>query len=452
MRAIAVAVLAWMTLAAQGAPTVDDVTRAALANRVDGGHTVGIEVGLATSEGRVFAGLGSIAKGGAIPTQETAFEIGSLTKLFTALLLADMVQRKEVALDDPVSKYLPASVTIPSRNGRAITLADLTTHTSGLPRLPTNLETSNLDNPYATYDATKLYAFLSGYQLTREPGAQWEYSNLGAGLLGHALTRRSGLSYEQLVKTRILDPLGMKNTAITLTPDMRRRFATPHDESLREVSLWDLDALAGAGALRSTADDLLTFAAANAGLIDTPLGSAMAQMRALRRPGQAAGVEQAMGWVVIKPLGSEIFVHDGGTHGFRSAIVIDPSRKHAAIAWANAPLDVTDLAAHLVEPRVPLPPRPSVRAAIHLDAQTLQAYAGVYQLAPTVSIEITREGERLFGQATNQPRIEIFPEKKDGFFLRAVNAQMNFLRDDSGNIVALVLRQNGIDRRAPKVK
>src|SRR5262249_62315271 len=110
-----------------------------------------------------------------------------------------------------------------------------------------------------------------GYQLTRDPGAQWEYSNLGAGLLGHALACHAGMSYEQLVKTRILDPLGMMSTTITLTADQRRRLATAYDETLHTVSFWDFDALAGAGALRSTADDLLTFAAAAAGLIDTPL-------------------------------------------------------------------------------------------------------------------------------------------------------------------------------------
>jgi len=369
MRAVAIAMLAGMMLFAQGATAVDDVTRAALANRVEGGHTVGVEVGLATTEGRAFAVHGLIAKGGTAPTKDTVFEIGSITKVFTA--------------------------------GRPITLADLTTHASGLPRLPTNLETASLDNPYATYDVAKLYAFLSGYQLTREPGAQWEYSNLGAGLLGHVLTRRTGLSYEQLVKTRILDPLGMKNTSITLTPAMRQRLATAHDESLSPVSLWDLDALAGAGALRSTADDLLTFAAANAGLIDTPLKSAMERMRALRRRGRTPAMEQAMGWLVIKPLGSELFLHDGGTHGFRSAIVVDPAHKRAAIAF---------------------------------------------------SIAITREGGRLFEQATGQSRLEIFPEKKDEFFLRTVKAQLSFVRDDSGHIVALVLHQNGIDQRAPKVK
>jgi CubicO group peptidase (beta-lactamase class C family) len=450
MRTVIVAILAGAIVTAH-APGIDDATRVAMANRVAGGHTLGIEVGLATADGRTFASQGSIARGAPSPTKDTVFEIGSITKVFTALLLTDMIERREVALDDPVSKYLPPSVTVPARNGRAITLADLTTHTSGLPRVPRNLDSTHLENPYATYDAAKLYAFLAGYQLTRDPGAQWEYSNVGAGLLGHALACHAGMSYEQLVKTRILDPLGMMSTTITLTADQRRRLATAYDETLHAVSFWDFDALAGAGALRSTADDLLTFAAAAAGLIDTPLKTAMDRMRALRRPGPAPGMGQAMGWQVLKATASDVFLHDGGTRGFRSAIVVDPSHKRAAVAWANAPLDVTELAVHLVEPRSPLATLDPVRIVVRLDEERLASYVGVYQFTPSFSIHITREGDRIFEQATNQARFEIFADKTDEFSLRVVKAQISFVRDSSGKVVALVLHQNGIDQRAPKV-
>ena len=155
--------------------------------------------------------------------------------------------------------------------------------------------------------------------------------------------------------------------------------------------MWDLDALAGAGALRSTADDLLTFAPANAGLIESPLKNAMERMRAFRKPGQAPGMEQAMGWLVLKPTGTEVFLHDGGTHGFRSAIVVDPPKKRAAVAWANAPLDVMDLAAHLVEPKAPVRTFDPVTASVRLSEEVLESYVGVYEFAPAVSMEITRE-------------------------------------------------------------
>src|SRR5207244_1074108 len=139
------------------------------------------------------------------------------SKAFTAVLLADMVTRGEVKLDDPVSKYLPETVKVPAYQDRVITLLDLTTQTSGLPRLPSNLKPADPGNPYADYDVDRLYAFLNGYTLTRAPGAKYEYSNLGVGLLGHALARRAGKSYEELVTERILKPLKMTRTSITLS-------------------------------------------------------------------------------------------------------------------------------------------------------------------------------------------------------------------------------------------
>ena len=204
---------------------------------------------------------------------DTIFEIGSATKVFTSLLLADMVQRGEVALNDPVAKFLPAGVSVPERNGRQITLVDLATHTSGLPRLPANLNPKDPNNPYADYTPEQLYQFLSSYQLPRDIGAQYEYSNLGGGLLGFALARRAGMSYEALVKSRICDPLGMKDTGITLTPEMKARFAVGHDQGLARVENWDLPTLAGAGALRSTANDLLAFVSANIGLTKFAAGA-----------------------------------------------------------------------------------------------------------------------------------------------------------------------------------
>jgi len=146
--------------------------RAALVNRIDEAKRgTGVVVGQLTPDGRLFTTYGRVSVGGSEPTAETMFEIGSITKVFTALLLADMVERGEVALDDPVRKYLPDSVTVPSRGGRQISLADLATHTSGLPRIPENMDANNLDDPYARYGSAELYAFLASYTLLRDPGA-----------------------------------------------------------------------------------------------------------------------------------------------------------------------------------------------------------------------------------------------------------------------------------------
>ena len=224
------------------------------------------------------------------------FEIGSVTKVFTALLLADMVRRGEVALDDPVAKYLPAEVKVPTRAGRSITLLDLATHTSALPRLPDNFQPKDPTNPYADYSVEQLYQFISSYQLTRDIGATFEYSNLGAGLLGHALARRAAMDYETLMRSRVLAPLGMSSTAIALSPELQSRLTAGHDAQLRTVPNWDLPTLAGAGALRSTANDLLAFLAV-LGQSESSLASAMTATLTVRRPVGAAGSDIALGWM-----------------------------------------------------------------------------------------------------------------------------------------------------------
>ena len=270
------------------APLSDaDITRI-LADRIDAQQqSVGIVVGVLEPGGRRVLSYGHPAKGDPRRVDgDTVFEIGSITKVFTALLLSDAVERGEVSLSDPVSRYLPASVKVPQR-GRAITLGDLASHVSGLPRLPTNMASTNPRNPYADYTVDQLYAFLSGYELPRDAGAQDQYSNLGGGLLGHVLALRAGMSYEALVESRITRPLGMTSTRITLSDDMRGRLASGYDATLQPASNWDLPTLAGAGALRSTVNDLLLFLSAAMGERPTPLAKAFAAMTtAAARPGR----------------------------------------------------------------------------------------------------------------------------------------------------------------------
>ena len=185
-------------------PSTDEI-REILVKRIDQQkQAVGIVVGVIEPNGRRVVAYGNLANGDPRTVDgDTIFEIGSVTKVFTSLLLADMVNRKEVALDDPAAKYLPENVRMPERNGKSITLLDLSTHTSGLPRLPGNLKPKDPRNPYADYSVDDLYQFLSGYTLPRDPGSEFEYSNLGAGLLGHLLARRAGTDYESLIRSRI---------------------------------------------------------------------------------------------------------------------------------------------------------------------------------------------------------------------------------------------------------
>ena len=211
----------------------DDEIREILVRRIDQQkQAVGIVVGVIEPNGRRVVAYGNLAKGDPRTADgDTIFEIGSITKVFTSLLLADMVNRKEVALDDPAAKYLPEGVKMPERSGKSITLHDLSTHTSGLPPLP--LKPNDSRNPYTGHSVDDLYEFLSGYTLPSDPGSEFGYSNLGAGLLGHVLAYRAGTDYERLIRSRITEPLGMPDTGITLSPSMNQRMATRSQRDAR---------------------------------------------------------------------------------------------------------------------------------------------------------------------------------------------------------------------------
>lgn len=445
-RIAAVLTLTFLAHAGVAAVVSDADIRAILADRIDVQHQgVGIVVGVIDPSGRRVIVYGKTAKDGKPVDANTVFEIGSVTKVFTSLLLADMMQHGEVALTDPVSKYLPPNVKMPERGGKKITLIDLATHTSGLPRLPSNFHPKDPANPYADYTVAQLYEFLATVQLTRDIGSKYEYSNLGGGLLGHVLARRAGTDYETLVRTRILQPLAMKNTAITLSNAMKERLATGHDAGLQPTSNWDIPTLAGAGALRSTANDLLTFVGANLGIVKSPLATSMASMLATRRPTGIPTLEIALGWHISTRNDREIVWHNGGTGGYRTWIGFDPKSRTGVVVLSNTSTaaGVDDIGAHLLDPSIPLIQPPKQHREVKVDPAILDRYVGRYELAPTFVITVTRNGDHLFAQATGQPNFEIFAEDDHNFFYKVVDAQLTFDVDATGRATSLMLHQNG---------
>jgi CubicO group peptidase (beta-lactamase class C family) len=233
---------------------------------------VGLIVGLLVRDECLWLAYGETAQGSSRPPDAgTVFEIGSITKVFTAALLAEMAGREEVRLDQPVAELLPPSVRIPSYRGRAITLAHLSEHTAALPRLPGNLWAAVTDskNPYRDYQVAHLYEYLSGAAIGFPPGTGVAYSNLGAGLLG-------------LLAERVLRPLALTDTGITLSADQAARLAPGHTDKGEPTPNWDIPSLAGAGALKSTAAEMLTFLRANLDPPETPVGAALRACHALR--------------------------------------------------------------------------------------------------------------------------------------------------------------------------
>ncbi len=440
--------------AASATAVSDAELRTILAERIDPlKQATGIVVGIVDSSGRRIIAVGAPAAGDARPVNgRTVFEVGSLTKIFTSLLLADMARRNEVALADPVAKHLPAGqVTIPVRNGTQITLVDLATHTSGLPLRPTNLESSTSLDKYADYTVAQMYDGLSSHALTRDIGTQFEYSNWGFGLLGHALSLRARQPYEALLRARILTPLAMRDTRLVPTASMRRRLATGHNDALLVVPNEGTGALAGAGGLYSTADDLLLFLEACLGYRRSALSLALKAMLDVHRPTREPSIQIALGWRIESRDGLQIIWSNGRTDGYRAFMGFDLERRIGVVALANAGTDVgvDDIGRHVLDPRL----RP-VRAhkEVAIDPALLDRYVGRYRFDDGNVMAITRLGTRLISQMTGQDPIGIYPESDQQFFVKLLEAQITFEASGDGPAPALILQQDGETWRAVRIR
>jgi CubicO group peptidase (beta-lactamase class C family) len=419
--------------------------------RVEDDLAVGIVVGVIEADGtRRIQAYGDPGPGRMPLDAETVFEIGSITKVFTGILLASMAQDGLLSIDDPVQAYAPPGLTMPTWDDRSIRFVDIATHRSALPRMPSNMAPANPSNPYADYTVDMMYEFLSGYELPRDIGAEFEYSNLAVGLMGQILAEIAGTDYETLVKDRILDPLGMDDSGITLSPDMERHMARGHDVSGAPVSNWDIPAMAGAGALRSSMNDMLDFMEANVRAVRDPATALERAMRTSHEPHPDGG-EPALGlnWIVQSTDNGTIVWHNGGTGGFRTWAGFDPERGVAAVVLTNSGHGADDIGFHLVDPGLPLAPL-DLREVVDLPRETMERYIGVYELSPTFQITVTLADEGLRLQATGQSQFPIFAASETRFFLSAVEAEIEFVIED-GEVTALVLYQNGAEQRARKV-
>jgi CubicO group peptidase (beta-lactamase class C family) len=327
---------AQLLVAAQDSFTDDAAIKAFLHDSFDG-KNAGMVVGLVDEHGSRIFGAGRLDND---TNQEvngdTVFEIGSITKTFTALLLQDMVERGEMNLNDPVAKYLPQSVVMPTRNGKEITLLNLAAQDSGLPFNPVNL--GGGDNYFAHYTTNELHACLASCALISDPGTKFEYSNLGMGLLGHAIALKAGVNYESLVLDRICHPLHMDSTRVTLTDELKARLARGHNAAGKLVPNWDFDVLAGCGALHSTANDLLKYISAEIGLTSCSLAPAIEKTQAIRHRGDPVYGDTAMPWVDCgqsAQTGMELLGHAGGTAGYSAFIGFDRQHRRGVVLLLN---------------------------------------------------------------------------------------------------------------------
>jgi len=530
--------------------------------RIENGFNTGIVVGIIDANGTDYYSYGVKSMKTNEPVDENSiFEIGSISKTFTGILLADMVLKDKMKLDDPLQKYLPEGITAPTRNGESIKLINIANHTSSLPRMPSNFSPANPANPFADYSEKQLYEFLEGYELPRDIGSQYEYSNYAMGLLGHILASENNLSYKELLAKVITEPLGLKNTGITLSANMKTNLAIGHSGG-EEVENWDLTTLAGAGAIRSDAVDMLRYLAVNMGVEKSGLYPAMQlSHKNSRKEGEDPII--GLGWHTMVIDDTEIIWHNGGTGGYRTFAGFVKGSDKGVVVLSNSNAGVDDIGIHILHPESKLNEiKPSIATKIKqvideegleagsktysdlkknkanefifgenelnrlgnqylnnqevekalgvfklnvgaypkssnvhgnyanalmkngdkesaienfkksvelnpanpkaieklkelgvdiadvineikVDEAILETYVGKYELAPSFIITVTREGTQLMTQATGQQKLPVFPKSENEFYLKVVDAQLTFNKNDEGTIESLTLHQNG---------
>ena len=331
--------------------------KAMIKTAVDSKRSKSIIIGIIDSNGRKIFSEGIISDNDPrLPDSNTIYEIGSITKVFTSLILADMSLKQQLSLQDPISKFLPKSVKTPNTKGKEISLLDLSIHTSTFPRFPYNVDPKNLDDPYGDYTTKCLFEYVSAYQPDIEIGSSWRYSNTAYGLLGYILTTASkAKNYEELNKEQICKPLGMQSTVITLTPSLLKNTAIGHSEYGKPAPPLNLSSIDGAGAFRSNMKDMLTFAAANLGLIQSNFLPAIQLTHAKHIKKESNGPDYAtMGWTLWEKDGRNLIFKDGGTPGFRTFIGIDTKNKFGVVVLSSSNNGVTDIGKHILEPTSPI--------------------------------------------------------------------------------------------------
>jgi len=372
----------------------------------------------------------------------TKFRLGSITKQFTAASILLLEERGKLKTDEAVKKYLPDAPPAWDK----VTVFHLLTHTSGIPSFtgfPDYQSTEAIPSP-----VEKTVARFREKPLEFAPGEKWNYSNSGYVLLGYLIEKISGQSYEKFVQDNIFGPLGMKDSGYDSNSAIIRRRAagyTPGPDGPVNTGFIHMSIPHAAGSLYSTTEDLLRW---EQGLFGGKLLSA-ASLQKMTTPFKD---DYAFGLSVHTTNGHKVISHGGGIEGFNTFLAYYPDDKMTVAVLANlngsAPEQIAgQLAAIAHGEAVQLP---SERKEISVSPKILAEYAGTYQLAPAFDLVITVEGEKLMSQATGQPKVQLFAESETKFFLKVVDAQIEFFRDNKGAVTHLMLHQGGRDMKAPR--
>jgi CubicO group peptidase (beta-lactamase class C family) len=405
----------------------------------------GLAVGVLKQGQSEIWGFGNTSiHGTKTPGSDTVYEIGSISKVFTGILLADAVARGQAELTTRLAQWIPSDVPQPHESQAEITLLNLSTHTSGLPRLPSNMRSADPENPYADYSSDKLYEFLNKRRLRRQPGEKHEYSNLAVGLLGQLLADHAKTTYESLLRERLTEPLHMSETVVQLSPEQHARLAQPLDASGRPVKNWDFRALAGAGAIRSTITDMLKFAEANLRPPAGDVGRAIELAFQEHQPAIAeSDLAMGLGWMIARD-GHTRF-HNGQTAGYHATLYVSRKLDLAVVALCNtATMELDRLTGDIfkVAAGAEISPR-QFEQSVEVPLEVMQRYEGKYQMLPGQDFTVTVVDGKLMVGLTGQPTLQVYARSQTQWYYRVVQASITFKVDDSGRCDELELFQNG---------
>ncbi|MGK5033031.1 serine hydrolase domain-containing protein [Janthinobacterium sp. MDT1-19] len=436
---------------ALAAPVLDDAVRQRAEELTRTGMHASIVIAVIDGKLSAVYGFGSVQAGkNATPGADSVYQIGSVTKTMTALLLADAIVEGKVKLDEPVATLLPG-YTVPAFEGKTISLLDLATHYSALPRLPDNFAPKDPANPYADYTPAKQRQFLAAYHLPRAPGSVFDYSNIGYAVLGTALAAQAGSSYEALLQKRIAVPLGMRSTSNQPTHGMLARLAPGHLLSGEPTPAWDLNVVAPAGGVYSSARDMISYLQA---YMFKPLRPYALAIQPQRPLAPDSDTTIGLAWLLEQQQGHAYAWHSGQTGGYASYAAFTTDGKRGVMVLTNTARDVDALGLSALLPGTPLPPLKKPQAAIELPRATLAEYVAKYVLehSPgenfTLTVSLGKQGLEAAG--TGVGSAPLFASAKDQFFFRAIEAELAFTRDAAGKIAGAVLKQGGQDVVLPR--
>ncbi|MFB6307025.1 MAG: serine hydrolase, partial [Flavobacteriales bacterium] len=390
-------------------------------------HSPGIVVGIIDSTGHTYyetRGYHSYDKEKKI-TENTIFEIGSLTKIFTATLLTIYDEKGKVNMNDRIGKYLPDSITPPQYKGKGITLKELAMHFSGLPRLPGNLVMTDPKDPYADYTEKELYEFINDHQLENKPGEKYQYSNVGYGILGHILATNRNSSFKEIITQNLLNELNMENTYVKIPQKDKNRFAQGH-QGVKKTSHWHIPTLKGAGILRSTPSDLSKFMKAEMGIEKTAFNKAIqkTQIPYKKMIDTIDTQYMGLGWhIMINENKDTLIWHSGGTGGFSSYVGYNKQSKQGVVILSNSSSNISKLGQYIINPNRGLK-MPS--KSIDVNKKLLKQYKGTYKSPIGMDFFVRNEGDQLYIAVKGQQENPVYPISKTKFEYRVIDAEIKF--------------------------